>query len=87
MAWTNEETDVMKNAYVLGYDVEEIVEYMKGSGHDRSVASVRAKISSLKRAGWEPVVIEQKESRDIDWVIVTCLTIGAIIVAYWWSMQ
>ena len=87
MAWTNEETDVMKNAYVLGYDVEEIVEYMKGSGHDRSAASVRAKISSLKRAGWEPVVIEQEKSSEVDWIIVSCLTIGAIIVGYWWSIQ
>ena len=87
MAWTDEETDVLKNAYVLGYELEEIVDYMKGSGHDKSIASVRAKIGSLKRAGWEPSPIEQPKEREIDWIIVTCVTIAAIIVGYWWSIK
>ena len=84
--WTDEETNVLKNAYVLGYELDGISEYMKGSGYDRSIASVRAKIASLKKAGWEPVVIEQKESK-IDWMVTAFLVIGAIIVVWYASNQ
>ena len=83
--WTDEETDVLKNAYVLGYELDDISEYMKGSGYDRSVASVRAKIASLKKAGWEPVVVKQKEESNIDWMVTVFLVIGAIIVVWYAS--
>ena len=33
------------------------------------------------------VVSESKEEKETDWVIVTALTIGAIIIGYWWSIQ
>jgi len=89
--WTEKETDVLKNAYVLGYELDGISGYMKDNGHDRSVPSVRAKIASLKKAGWEPVIVEKSadfwpvKETPIDWMVTVCLVIGAIILVWYGS--
>jgi hypothetical protein len=85
--WTEKETDVLKNAFVLGYELDGISSYMKDNGHDRSVPSVRAKIASLKRTGWEPVIIEPKEESKLDWMVTLFLVIGGIIIVWYASNQ
>ena len=96
-AWTDEEVDLLHACILRGYGPSQISSEFTAKGFSRSIGAIRAKKAkeiSIGEKNWKmPIAIdngtvepypEVKEESIVDWLLITCLTIGAIIITWWY---
>lgn len=88
--WTEEEHAALKLYAEEGMHKKDAYNEFTKTGYERSYNAFNKKYTLAMVAVSSEiveVVSESKEEKETDWVIVTALTIGAIIIGYWWSIQ
>lgn len=94
--WTEEEVDLLHACMLRGYGPTQTSNEFTAKGYSRTVKAIgkkKAKEISIGENNWKmPIVIESKtvsypevkEESIFDWLLITCLTIGAIIITWWY---
>ena len=95
--WTEDEEELLMECLEDNMTVREIATLFESKGSDRTYKSIEYKRSKIKKT-WayehdngttmskktiEPYP-EVKEESIVDWMVITCLTIGAIITVWWY---
>ena len=90
--WTEEEVDLLHACMLRGYGPTQTSSEFSAKGYTRTVRAMgkkKAKEISIGEKNWKmPIVIESypevKEESIFDWLLLTCLTIGPIIITWWY---
>jgi adenine-specific DNA methylase len=88
--WTEEEHAALKLYAEEGMHKKDAYNEFTNTGYERSYNAFNKKYTLAMVAVSSEiveVVSEPKEEKETDWVIVTALTIAAIIIGFWWSTQ
>jgi hypothetical protein len=96
--WTEEEIELMLNCATLGYSPKETADYLDKKGFSRTATAIPLKFAHVTGKGWgedrvtqvvkqdkEPPVLGSKI--ELDWALIAAVTVGAIILGYWWTTQ
>jgi len=96
--WSDEELNLLSECLEKEMTLKEIAIIFEGN-HDntRTYKSIEYKSAQLKKGSlatedWQAAPKEKtiepypevKEESIVDWLVITCLTIGAIILTWWW---
>jgi|TARA_R110000824_G_scaffold283693_4_gene472069 hypothetical protein len=94
--WIEEEIELMLNCASLGFTPKETSDYLDKNGFSRTATAIPLKFAHVTGKAWgedivTQVVKQEKEmivlgtKPELDWVIITVVTIGIVIFGYWWS--
>ena len=86
--WTEEETELMLNCASLGYTPKEASDYLDKKGFSRTATAIPLKYAHVTSNYWpDEAEVGKNNKTEIDYRIVACLTVGAMIITYWWMTR
>jgi hypothetical protein len=95
--WTEDEEELLMECLEDNMTLREITTLFESKGSDRTYKSIEYKRSKIKKT-WayehdngtvelkEKTIESKEESKEesiVDWLLITCVTIGAIIFSWW----
>ncbi len=86
--WTDEETKLMIRCATLGYSPKETADYLDKKGYTRTATAIPLKYAHVTGVSWpDKAEVGVTNKTEIDYRIIACLTVGAMIMTFWWMTR
>ena len=86
--WTEEEIGLMINCAAMGLTPKETADYLDKRGFSRTATAIPLKFAHVTSNAWpDKAEVGTTNKMEIDYRIVACLTVGAMIITYWWMTR